>query len=132
MSYTKKTWQSGDTVTSSALNNMEDGIDAAANPLIVTLTPTAQDFSGEMDKTPAEIDAAIRANKKILFHILGMGAMVEATQFINQNPQTEEGLWRAAVNITYEISEQPVLVLVATDSAQQIYYTAIYPLTPMS
>ena len=43
MSYTKKTWASGDTVTSSALNNMEGGIDAAANPFVVTLTPTAQD-----------------------------------------------------------------------------------------
>ena len=39
MSYTKKTWSSGDTVTSAALNNMEGGIDAAANPFIVNLTP---------------------------------------------------------------------------------------------
>lgn len=55
MSYTKKTWQTGDTITSAALNNMENGIkahdDAIAeispvfsvenNVVTITFTPTA-------------------------------------------------------------------------------------------
>ena len=41
----------------------------AANPFIVTLTPTAQDFSGTMDKTVAEINAAYEAGRKIVFRI---------------------------------------------------------------
>ena len=60
MSYTKKTWASGDTVTSTALNNMENGI-ANAEPLIVT----ASNVNGSMkaDKTFAEVSAAISAGR---------------------------------------------------------------------
>ena len=61
MSYTPTTWAAGDTVTATKLNNMETGIGNAANPFIVTLTPTALDYSGTMDKTVAEIYAAHQA-----------------------------------------------------------------------
>lgn len=37
---------------------------------IVTLTPTAQDYSGTMDKTVAEIDAAYKAGRQVVFHLL--------------------------------------------------------------
>ena len=67
MSYTPTTWAAGDTVTATKLNNMETGIDNAANPFIVTCTPTSPDFSGTMDKTVAEIYAAYQAGKQIVF-----------------------------------------------------------------
>lgn len=40
-------------------------------PFIVTLTPTAADYSGTMDKTVAEIDAAYKAGRKIVYNIAG-------------------------------------------------------------
>lgn len=67
MSYTPTTWAAGDTVTATKLNNMETGIENAANPFIVTCTPTSPDFSGTMDKTVAEIYAAYQAGKQIVF-----------------------------------------------------------------
>lgn len=42
-------------------------IESAVDPFIVNLTPTAQDFSGTMDKTVAEITEAYEAGRKIVF-----------------------------------------------------------------
>ena len=43
--------------------------EANNNKYIVTLTPTAQDFSGTMDKTVAEINEAYEAGQEIVFKI---------------------------------------------------------------
>lgn len=69
MSYTPTQWQTGDTITAEKLNNMESGIENANEPFIVTLTPTAADFSGAMDKTVSEIYEAWTAGKKIVFKL---------------------------------------------------------------
>lgn len=69
MSYTPTNWQTGDTITAEKLNNMESGIENANNPFIVTLTPTAEDFSGTMDKTVGEINEAYEAGRKIVFRV---------------------------------------------------------------
>ena len=49
------------------------GVWGAQEPIgkkfIVTLTPTAEDYSGTMDKTVAEIDAAYEAGQEIVFMI---------------------------------------------------------------
>lgn len=42
------------------LNTLLDS-EASSNKFIVTLTPTAPDYSGTMDKTVAEINAAHKA-----------------------------------------------------------------------
>lgn len=39
-------------------------------PFIVTLTPTALDYSGTMDKTVAEIDAAYKAGQQVVFRVI--------------------------------------------------------------
>ena len=44
------------------------------NRFIVTLTPTALDYSGTMDKTILEIDAAYRLGKTVVFRLDGSGA----------------------------------------------------------
>lgn len=127
MSYTKKTWASGDTVTSSALNNMETGIDNAANPFFVTLTPTAADFSGTMDKTPEEIDAAIQYDKRILLVIPGLGAAVECSQFILSN-----SLYTAHANIIYNPGTGDLLMHIATSGESSIYSVVMFPITPLT
>ena len=90
----------------------------------VTLTPTAQDFSGTMDKTPAEIGAAISAGQRIMFDFPSLSASVEATQFVS-------GIV-ACANITYDISGQDVLIQIVTSASDSTYSTKIFPLTPMS
>lgn len=91
---------------------------------IITLTPTAQDFSGVMDKTPASIATAISFGMKIMFSIPSMSASVEATQFVGGNV--------ACANITYNISGQDVLVQIVTSASDSTYSTKIFPLTPMT
>lgn len=53
MSYTPKTWHTGDTVTATDLNNIENGIANAGSALIIT------DTNGTLDKTYAEICDAL-------------------------------------------------------------------------
>lgn len=76
MSYTPTQWQTGDTITAEKLNNMESGIENANEPFVVTLTPTAADFSGTMDKTVGEIYEAYLRGRQIRFKIsIGVGGM---------------------------------------------------------
>ena len=134
MSYTKKTWASGDTVTSSALNNMETGIDNAANPFVVTLTPTAQDYSGVMDKTVAEIQTAYDAGESILFRFVsGVGSYTDipcafAAKFADYTYMNfAANLFLATMNLLI-VAE----TWASNDGTKQTYSTHIYPLTPMS
>lgn len=129
MSYEKKTWARGNKVTSSDLNNIEGGIDDLQN-FVVELTPTAADYSGTMDKTPAEIDAAIQGGKRILFSIPGMGGLVEASQFLYD---TTDAKWNAHANIVFDIGNNTnVLMHISTSTAIQYYYVFMFPLTPLT
>ena len=67
MSYTPTTWQSGDIVTAEKLNKLEQGLAdiGGGDPFVITVTPTAQDLSGTMDKTPAQILEAYESGKEI-------------------------------------------------------------------
>ena len=97
-------------------------------PFIVTLTPAAQDFSGVMDKTPAEIAEAYNFGRRIRFEIPSLYAAVDATQYITAGTNVQ-----ASANITYEVQGMGhMLIQVLTDSANSTYSTVIYPLTPMS
>lgn len=133
MSYVKKTWQTGDTVTSSALNNMETGIDNSANPFIVTLTPTAQDYSGTMDKTVAEIKTAYDAGKRIFFRVMESATTYSdvAITMIYQGSTTYPSF-----NAFIIMQELNLLIFAATgttdNGTKATYTTTIYPLTPMS
>ena len=54
---------------------VEDGAWAASEQgkkFIVTLTPTALDYSGTMDKTPEEISAAYEDGMEIVFRVTGV------------------------------------------------------------
>ena len=130
MSYTKKTWAAGQKVKSADLNNMEGGIDAAANPFIVTLTPTAEDMSGTMDKTPAEITEAFNAGKEIRVAVPSLGGLIGlCTEF---SPSGDDiSLW---CNFTAYFSELGgyMMITIITDTDDSTYGTAIFPLTPMS
>ena len=90
----------------------------------VTLTPTAQDFSGTMDKLPGEIAAAFTQSYRIVLRIPSLNASAEATQFIGNSV--------ACANVTYDIGGQDVLIQIVTSASDSTYSTKIFPLTPMS
>ena len=99
------------------------------NPFIIELTPTSADLSGVMDKTPEEIDDAIKNKRRIIFTIPTVGGWVEASQFIyNSNTY----LYSAYANLTFDPGTGTALIQIRTNSAAQTYYTAIFPLTPAS
>lgn len=135
MSYTPTNWQTGDTVTAEKLNKMEQGIELANDPFVVTLTPTAPDFSGTMDKTIEEINNAYEAGRKIVFRVL-----TSATDYMEVDCSA-----RWAVNSEYLYPSFNAFIFndqnsafiyagtgVTDDGTRNDYFTQIYPLTPMS
>lgn len=79
MSYTKNIWKSGDTVTSAKLNNIEDGIAAAANENILVVH--MNNISGTLDKTWQEIHDTLTNGK--LVSILTSGSNFINMMLIN-------------------------------------------------
>ena len=127
MSYTPTNWQTGDTVTATKLNNMETGINNAANAFVVTLTPTDLDFSGTMDQTPAAITAAFERGARIIFDIPSMNARVIPQQFQKAGPAIICG-----GQIIYYYNDAPILINIGTSTSRQIYSTELYQLTPFT
>jgi len=104
-----------------------------SNKFIVTLTPNSLDYSGTMDKTVAEINAAYEAGQDIWF------------KFVVGSDWTEYPLSRVgklnnseypSFNCNALYDEDNVLVMVYTgttnDGTKQTYSTTIYSLTPAS
>lgn len=139
MSYTPTQWQTGDTITAEKLNNMESGIENANEPFIVTLTPTEQDFSGSMDKTPQEIYNAYKANRQIRARILGVYSaentalwafMTSAVLYESDIP-----VWshvEVRFEFVLEYGENTFFVQAETSGYGNVYSTKVFPLTPMS
>lgn len=139
MSYTPTEWQTGDTITAEKLNNMESGIENANEPLFVTLTPTAADLSGTMDKSPQEIAEAVVSGKRIFIAVPSLGDLAgEMNQFI---PVPTDGgdplyeVWGDFVYLDYNGIDVFIIIKLRPDLASAPTYrydTNIYPLTPMS
>lgn len=99
---------------------------------IVTLTPTSLDYSGTMDKTVAEINAAYEAGMEIVFKMRydKVGSYIETPVYVQHSSGGQnEGFF---VNVCYNNT-----IIVATTGANAspdstTYYTTIYPLTPAS
>lgn len=134
MSYTPTNWQTGDTITAEKLNKMESGIENANEPFIITFTPTSLDYSGTMDKTVAEINAAYEAGRKIVYKV-----MMSETQFIYADVTmvyVNVGFTYPSFNAFIIDAVNNLLIEAITgatdDGAQDSYSTKIFPLTPMS
>lgn len=94
---------------------------------IVTLTPTAQDFSGTMDKTPQEITNAYNAGQDIEFDIPSLFVKCKAMEFA-----VTDGVIQAGAITTYRTGGSDLLIEILTDETDPAYVTHIYSLTPMS
>ena len=94
MSYTPTTWTTGDTVTASAMNKIENGIAGAGSALIVEWSPA----DGVLDKTLGEIYDAFESGTPVFLrfiygspetHYEGNQRMCPVIQLYNYNYSTE-------------------------------------------
>lgn len=102
---------------------------AKTDAFLVTCTPTATDYSGTMDKTYAEIDAAYKAGKEVFFRVLtgtDSYAEIHCTAIIDDG-HTYPSYGGYTVDITSNI-----LIYAWTsysdEGTRQNYATTIYPL----
>lgn len=102
---------------------------------IVTLTPTAQDFSGTMDKTVAEINEAYTAGQKIAFRVI-----LSATEYMDIDCTARyvdgDSVYPSFNAFVVINAPMQALIFIGTgvtdDGTDSDYSTTIYPLTPMS
>lgn len=101
-----------------------------SNKFIVTLTPTSPDFSGTMDKTVAEINAAYEAGMEIVFRLMVSSGVyydfATTVTYIGAHPYPEHFCMGA-------VGSNLIVFSSDTDNPENTaYHTAIYPLTPAS
>lgn len=102
---------------------------------IVTLTPTALDYSGTMDKTVAEINAAYEAGQEIVFRV-----MTSATSHVDVacTATWDDGsnTYPSYNGFILSSDNGGTLIFAYTgttnDGTKQTYSTAVYSLTPAS
>lgn len=109
----------------------DGGVWGAQNPkFVVTLTPTAADYSGTMDKTVAEINAAYEAGMEIWFKILydQSGSYIEIPASVQHGSGAQnEGFFATLVyNGTIIVASTGV----NPSADKTTYATNIYTLTP--
>lgn len=117
-----------------ALKGSGGGGGGGSNKFIVTLTPTALDYSGTMDKTVAEITAAYEAGQEIWFKVILSG-----TDYF-EGPMTAVRHFGAHTFDDFigmiVLPSEGMLITVETlgtdDGTKQTYSTHIYTLTPAS
>ena len=100
---------------------------------IVTLTPTAQDFSGTMDKTVAEINAAYEAGQEIWFKV-AVGSDWTEYPLSRVGKLNEYEYPSFNCNALYDEADVLVMIYTGTtdNGTKQTYSTKIYSLTPAS
>ena len=107
MSYSPTTWQTGDTITASGLNNIEQGL-AAACPLICNLAWSSTYSEYALDKTVGEIYNALLAGIPV-FVKHQYGALLPTTDYVGH-------LWLAPVVKVYNYDYTNVIRVVAVKS----------------
>lgn len=107
--------------------------EAQQKKFIVTLTPTAADYSGTMDKTVAEINAAYEAGQEIVFSLDGEidGFGVTLTSVANETLYSGD---YKGFHATFIIESRGVMIRAITtatfDGTDNTYSTSIFELTP--
>ena len=112
---------------------VEDGAWAASEQgkkFIVTLTPTAIDYSGTMDKTVAEINAAYEAGMEIVFRIFASATFYyDIVATVSSFGASDDAKRFSGFGILYDNLVQ----IITPVGVENTYYgTYVYPLTPAS
>lgn len=104
---------------------------AQQKKFVVTLTPTAADFSGTMDKTSDEITAAHEEGQEIVFDVVGFPGFdhvnIPAAWYTYATGRTICAACATLVDVT---SDLQIIVVTSDVSGSSSYYTDIYTLTP--
>lgn len=105
-----------------------------SSKFIVTLTPTALDYSGTMDKTVAEINAAYEAGQQIVFRVYSEAGTYNEVDCAARYKHANFTYPSFNAYIIDNINN--VLIFAYTgieiDGTTQTYYTTVYSLTPAS
>ena len=104
------------------------------NKFIVTLTPTALDYSGTMDKTAAEITAAYKAGMEIYFRIDTFPGF-DVVEIPCNSVTCATGYTNACFHGEIIEPNTGVMIVILTQDINDdsiAYYTHIYTLTPAS
>ena len=100
---------------------------------IVTLTPTALDYSGTMDKTGAEITAAYEAGQEIVFNVVGFPGFdhvyIPAAWCTYATGNT---ICSACATLVDVATGLQIIIYTSDYGTNQTYWTTIYSLTPAS
>lgn len=109
------------------------GQGGGSNKFIVTLTPTALDYSGTMDKTVAEINAAYEEGQEIWFKVAASGydILIPMSDCSVSSSYTYPSFDCRMVDINTDV-EVCVRTGVTNDGTDTTYYTKVYSLTPAS
>lgn len=111
----------------------EGGGSLQGKKFIVTLTPTSLDYSGMMDKTVAEINAAYEAGQEIVFRV-----MMSATAHMDVDCTARWYTVNTYPSFNGFILEDTHNTLIfaytgaTDDGTQQTYSATVYSLTPAS
>lgn len=104
---------------------------SGSNKFIVTLTPTAIDYSGTMDKTVSEINAAYEAGMEIWFSFTGPGARIDfpVNNVLNDENYDFPGYKGVSIlpGLIGVIGPEPT-----SDGTTDTYTADLYTLTPAS
>lgn len=117
------------------LKDIEEASGGGSAPFVVTLTPTAADFSGTMDKTVGEIYEAWMAGKKIIFKlditVLGTAGYYYGECAAQYAPSDVDYPSFNAVTVSVD---KNMLIFVGTsvtnDPNKSTYVAKLYTLTP--
>ena len=97
---------------------------------VVTLTPTALDYSGTMDKTIAEINEAYEAGQQIVWRVI-MGADRYVDVDVTAVMTDEDYAYPSFNAFVIEIGSSTLIyahIPVTNDGTKQTYSTKVYPL----
>ena len=115
---------------------VEDGTWAASEQgkkYIVTLTPTALDYSGTMDKTANEITAAYEAGQEIVFNVVGFPGFDHVYIPAAWCTYATDNQNCAACATLVDVSSGFQIIITTSDAEYgATYSTFVYSLTPAS
>lgn len=126
-----------ETYADDTIGSFAKGVDEYLNnnpiePFVVTLTPTALDYSGTMDKTGVEITQAYLSGRRIRFDVPALSASMDATMFnIEYDGAGEIAKVTANAFVAYNAGSGWMNILVSTDPDDNTYFTNIFALTPL-
>lgn len=138
MSYTKQTWATGDTVTATKLNHMEDGIAGAGGGIVLDLvdrdTPLTMTFEEIADALSSGTNVYIKNDNHDDWSsdynsCCMLGRVVKAYKYdTTYRIIADWGSLEGTINTNASIFSPAVLIFSASDyNAYPVFYRLVYP-----